>query len=104
MLVPTWQRDEEIVIDNVITLKVVEIRGDKVRLGIEVPFYISASRREIHDRCQQELRQLSPATQTWRAQRIAQLDSHIQALQNERAAHQAFLHELTMSASTTQTS
>jgi len=50
MLILTRRRDESIVIGGTITVLVVEIRGDKVRLGIEAPRDTSVHRAEIQDR------------------------------------------------------
>lgn len=49
MLVLSRHKEESIVIgdDNVITITVIEIRGDKVRLGIEAPKNIAVHRLEI---------------------------------------------------------
>ena len=49
MLVLSRKKNESIVINDTITLVVVEIRGDKVRLGIEAPKNVSVHRKEIHD-------------------------------------------------------
>ena len=49
MLVLSRKKNESIVIDNDITIVVVEIRGDKVRLGIEAPKEIPVHRREVYD-------------------------------------------------------
>lgn len=49
MLVLSRKKNESIVIDDRIKIVVVEIRGDKVRLGIEAPNEISVHRQEIHD-------------------------------------------------------
>lgn len=43
------RKDEKIIIGDNISIKVVEIRGDKVRLGIEAPRDISVHRREVYD-------------------------------------------------------
>lgn len=53
MLVLSRQKDERIVIDNRIVITVVDIRGDKVRLGIEAPPEISVHRQEIQELLQQ---------------------------------------------------
>ena len=54
MLVLTRKRDEAIVIHDrfgtEIRLTVVEIRGNKVRLGIEAPLEVSISREEVRQR------------------------------------------------------
>ena len=49
MLVLSRKKNESIIIGNDITIVVVEIRGDKVRLGIEAPKEVSVHRREIYD-------------------------------------------------------
>jgi carbon storage regulator len=49
MIVISRKKNESIVINNDITLVVVEIRGDKVRLGIETPKGVSVHRREVYD-------------------------------------------------------
>jgi carbon storage regulator len=41
---------EEIVIDGVITLKVLAVEGNKIRVGINAPDSVSVNRREVHDR------------------------------------------------------
>lgn len=54
MLVLSRKRDEKIMIGDSITLMVVEIRGDKVRLGIEAPKEVSVHRQEVYDAIQRE--------------------------------------------------
>ncbi len=49
MLVLSRKKDEKIVIGDNISIMVVEIRGDKVRLGIEAPRDVSVHRREVYD-------------------------------------------------------
>ena len=49
MLVLSRKKNESIVIDEDIVVTVVEIRGDKVRLGIEAPRNIPVHRREVLD-------------------------------------------------------
>ena len=49
MLVLSRKRNESIVIDENIVITVVEVRGDKVRLGIEAPQEIPIHRSEVHD-------------------------------------------------------
>jgi carbon storage regulator len=50
MLVLTRRIGEQIVIDGVITVKVVAIRGDTARLGIYAPPSILVDRSEVHER------------------------------------------------------
>jgi len=47
MLVLSRKRNESIVIDGSIVITAVEIRGDKVRLGIEAPREVPIHRQEI---------------------------------------------------------
>ncbi len=49
MLVLSRKKNESIVINNEITIVVVEIRGDKVRLGIEAPKEVPVHRREVYE-------------------------------------------------------
>jgi len=49
MLVLSRKKDESIVINNDITIVVIEIRGDKVRLGVEAPKEVPVHRREVFD-------------------------------------------------------
>ncbi|MCE2801336.1 MAG: carbon storage regulator CsrA [Planctomycetaceae bacterium] len=49
MLVLSRKKNESIVINNEITIVVVEIRGDKVRLGVEAPKEVPVHRREVYD-------------------------------------------------------
>ena len=50
MLVLSRRLGEEIVIGNNIRVKVVLVKGDKVRLGISAPASIPVDRSEIHQR------------------------------------------------------
>jgi len=52
MLVLSRKKNESIVINNEITIVVVEIRGDKVRLGVEAPREVPVHRREVFDAIQ----------------------------------------------------
>ena len=49
MLVLSRKKDESIVINDNITIVVVEIRGDKVRLGVEAPKEVPVHRREVFE-------------------------------------------------------
>lgn len=49
MLVLSRKKNESLVINNDIIVEVVEIRADKVRLGVEVPKEVPVHRREVHD-------------------------------------------------------
>ncbi|MHC4879361.1 MAG: carbon storage regulator [Planctomycetota bacterium] len=47
MLVLTRKRGEEIVIDGCIRIRVLDVKGNKVRLGIDAPGSMSVLRREL---------------------------------------------------------
>lgn len=49
MLVLSRKKNESIIINDDITITVVEIRGDKVRLGVEAPKEVPVHRREVFD-------------------------------------------------------
>jgi len=49
MLVLSRKRDEQIVIGDNVVITVVDIRGDKVRLGVEAPKEVAVHRREVYD-------------------------------------------------------
>jgi carbon storage regulator len=54
MLVLSRQRDETVVIGDDIEIKIVDIRGDKVRLGITAPPHIPVHRKEVYEAIQKE--------------------------------------------------
>lgn len=50
MLVLSRKKNESIVVaEGLITITVIEIRGDKVRLGIDAPKDVAVNRSEIHE-------------------------------------------------------
>ncbi len=57
MLVLSRQRDESIMIGDNVEIIIVDVRGDKVRLGITAPKEIPVHRREIYDAIQREKKQ-----------------------------------------------
>jgi carbon storage regulator len=56
MLVLSRQRDESIMIGDNVVVTIVDIRGDKVRLGIEAPGEIPVHRQEVYEAIQREKR------------------------------------------------
>ena len=54
MLVLSRQRDQSIVIGDDIKITIVDIRGDKVRLGIEAPKEIPVHREEVYEAIRRE--------------------------------------------------
>ena len=57
MLVLSRQRDESIIIGDNVVITVVDVRGDKVKLGIDAPKEIPVHRREVYEAIQRENRQ-----------------------------------------------
>ncbi len=56
MLVLSRHRDESIMIGDDVVVTIVDIRGDKVRLGIEAPAAIPVHRQEVYEAIQRENR------------------------------------------------
>jgi carbon storage regulator len=56
MLVLSRRKDERIVIGGSIVITVIEVKGDKVRLGIEAPKEVSVHRQEVHAAIAEEQR------------------------------------------------
>ena len=54
MLVLSRHRDESIMIGDNIVITIVDIRGDKVRLGIDAPQSIPVHRQEVYEAIQRE--------------------------------------------------
>ncbi|MFK7818874.1 MAG: carbon storage regulator CsrA [Planctomycetaceae bacterium] len=66
MLVLSRQRDESIMIGDDIVIRIVDIRGDKVRIGIEAPSEIAVHREEVYEAIRREreaeVQQAQPAS------------------------------------------
>ena len=54
MLVLSRQRDETIIIGDDIEITIVDIKGEKVRLGISAPAHVSVHRKEVYDKIERE--------------------------------------------------
>jgi carbon storage regulator len=54
MLVLARKRDESIIIGDDIVIKIIDIREDTVRLGIEAPKEISVHREEVYEAIKRE--------------------------------------------------
>jgi carbon storage regulator len=63
MLVLSRQRDETIMIGDEIELTIVDIRGDKVRIGIKAPSQIAVHRKEVYDAIRLENEQAARLSQ-----------------------------------------
>lgn len=71
MLVLSRQRDESIIIGDDIQITIVDIRGEKVRLGITAPAHIPVHRKEIYEAIKRE-------------KRAAGDDARVESLANKR--------------------
>ena len=49
MLLLSRKKDESIVINNDVTITVIEIRGDRVRIGVTAPKEVPVHRQEVFD-------------------------------------------------------
>ena len=54
MLVLSRKKEESVYIGDNIRILIVEVRGDKVRLGIEAPKEMSVHRNEVYEAIQRE--------------------------------------------------
>lgn len=63
MLVLSRKKNESIVIDDRIVITVVEVRGDKVRLGIEAPRDVPIHRSEVYEAIQRVNKESTAAPQ-----------------------------------------
>jgi carbon storage regulator len=54
MLVLSRQRDQSIVIGDDIEITIVDVRGDKVRIGINAPRHVSVHRKEVYEAIRRE--------------------------------------------------
>jgi len=61
MLVLSRQRDETIMIGDAVEITIVDIRGDKVRLGINAPHQVAVHRKEVYDAIKAENRKAAEA-------------------------------------------
>lgn len=59
MLVLSRKKNESIVIRDDITVTVIEIRGDKVRLGVEAPKDVPIHRNEVYEAIQRNKEEIS---------------------------------------------
>ncbi|HTN74365.1 MAG TPA: carbon storage regulator CsrA [Pirellulaceae bacterium] len=62
MLVLSRHRDESIMIGDDVVVTIVDIRGDKVRLGINAPQDVPVHRQEVYEAIQRENRRAAQIT------------------------------------------
>ena len=75
MLVLSRHRDESIIIGDDIVVTIVDIRGDKVRLGINAPQDVPVHRQEVYDAIQRE-KTLKHWPRDWRINLIERENPH----------------------------
>ncbi len=64
MLVLSRKKNESIVINENIVITIIEIRGDKVRLGIQAPRDVSIHRSEVYEAIKNGLKDETPPADT----------------------------------------
>ncbi|ODT99491.1 MAG: carbon storage regulator [Planctomycetes bacterium SCN 63-9] len=62
MLVLSRRKNESIILNDNIVVTVIEIRGDKIRLGIEAPRNVSVHRQEVYEAIQNEAHRKPPTS------------------------------------------
>ena len=88
MLVLSRQRDETIMIGDDVEITVVDIRGDKVRLGITAPRHIQVHRKEVYEAIKRENQQAAKVSAEDVAGVLPRNDAQPKRNEN-RAAHPA---------------
>ncbi|MCK5114159.1 MAG: carbon storage regulator CsrA [Phycisphaerae bacterium] len=76
MLVLSRQRDETIMIGDDVQVTVVDIRGDKVRLGINAPAHIPVHRKEVYEAIKRENETAAEAS--------GNAPAHVESLANKK--------------------
>jgi carbon storage regulator len=70
MLVLSRNRDESIMIGDNIKITIVDIRGDKCRIGIEADSSIPVHRQEVYDAIKAEHGKVRPGTEMTESTRV----------------------------------
>lgn len=86
MLVLSRQRDETIMIGDEIEITVVDIRGDKVRLGIAAPREVQVHRKEVYEAIRRENTEASQV----RADDLALADRNLRSVGPQSPVHRSF--------------
>jgi carbon storage regulator len=81
MLVISRKKNESIIINDDITVVVVEIRGDKVRLGVEAPKEIPMHKNEVYDAIRRQSNATADAHQESIRRQIEELRQQIRDLE-----------------------
>ncbi len=61
MLILTRKVGESIAIGDEVVIKILDVRGKQVRLGVQAPAYTSVHRKEIYERIQKENKEAAKA-------------------------------------------
>lgn len=85
MLVLSRQRDETIMIGDEVEITVVDIRGDKVRLGITAPRHIQVHRKEVYEAIKRENQQAAKVSTEDVADVIPRNDAQQKRIDNRAA-------------------
>ena len=62
MLILSRKTDEKIMIGDDITITIVEIRGDQIRIGVDAPKNVKVFRREVFDAIKAENKAAAEST------------------------------------------
>ena len=81
MLVLSRKKNESIIINDNIKIVVVEIRGDKVRLGVEAPKDVPVHRREVYEAIKKA------------ETRLKRMKSRLESLKNEQTLNEDMAYE-----------
>ena len=81
MLILSRKKNESIIINDDITVVVVEIRGDKVRLGVEAPKEVPAYKNEVYEAIRRQSQVADKAQQESIRRRIEELRQQIRDLE-----------------------
>ena len=80
MIVLSRKLGEQLVIDDKIIVEVVDIRGDKVRLGIETPPGMNTHRREVYDAIQASMANPAASSPTEKPTTVTLSEQHVALL------------------------
>jgi len=76
MLVLSRQRDETIMIGDDIEITVVDIRGEKVRLGINAPAHVPVHRKEVYEAIKREKEAAAQGSEPAKVESLANRKHH----------------------------
>jgi carbon storage regulator len=83
MLILMRKKNERILINHDISIVVVEVRGDKVRLGIEAPEYVVVHRQEVYDAIQRDKQEREVAARIDAGEPIHEIEDDLDHKENQ---------------------